>query len=349
MTSPNDTLQVDPDNTKAIKYRVGIRFTSLGSPGGNSDSSVSVKHWCLVITPVDEPGTCRTVEVYSTVRGSIGILDQLRNIGLPSFALAEYEGLDSDIDKVLEAHPAKGLAYSACYNNCQHFAATFLLLLQVLANEKPNKSLRIIDPDRMHTVQSVLVVAGTKIYNRPNILMQLGAAKVLALSSCGVAGLQLAAEATVTSAVTTAVTSTVPASGIAGWFGATTSVTTYVTNLVVTPAAYASFAAIAAPAVAIATVSAGGGYLLHRYYWTSQTTFNDPRFYGFPEEELRPLTPAERMQKEDMESSSHISLFGSSASSTGGPSTSAANGLAAGTVEELMEEMEKRRNAPHAI
>jgi hypothetical protein len=335
--------QAGPANTNTVRYIVGIRFSPLGNPDENSDSYVSVKHWSLVFTPIDDLLADHTVEAYPNLKRKLAFLHRQHDTEIESFELAEYQGSPSDIERVLEAHPARGSVYSACYNNCQHFAATFLHLLQAFANQALNKTFRIVDPERMRTVQSVLVSEDLKLYNRPNMLLQFGVEKILALSGAGVAGLTMASEATVLTPVVSAVTSTTPMSGIAGWFGGTVSTTTYVTNLVATPAAFASTAALAAAAVAGATVAVGGGYLLHRHSWKKYTMFKDPRSHGFPEEELGPLTPAERMQREDMESKTHISLFGSS--SVGIPkelsAKVAAKEFTIGVIDDLMKETEE--------
>lgn len=331
MGSLSAALQAEPDNaTRSSLYRVGIRFSPLGNINENSDRSVSSKHWCLVFTPANEPGTCRTVQAFPNIAGKVAILDRNHNEELPYFLLADYHGTEEDVERALEAHPARGSTYSACFNNCQHFAAIFLLFLQTFANGRVNKCFRIVDTNRMQTVQSVLVYQGLKVHNNPNPLFEFGTTRLLALSTCGVASLAMAAEATVTY--------TVPASGIAGWFGATTSV--------VVPAAYASAAAISAQAVAVATIGAGGAYWWRSSYWKKQTRFNDPRFHGFPEGELPPLTPEERMQKEDMESKDHLTLFGRLTNShLWGSSAKVADGFTAGVIDALVEEEEKERNA----
>jgi hypothetical protein len=139
MTS-NAAQRAHPDSTRPLKYRVGIRFTLLGNPHDNSDEDMNVKHWCLVFTPADEPSTCRTVEITFNRKLRIVFVDQQHNIGLHSFVLAEFRGVPSDVERILEAHPARGSIYSPYFNNCQHFAATFLLFLQSLANVKPNRT-----------------------------------------------------------------------------------------------------------------------------------------------------------------------------------------------------------------
>jgi hypothetical protein len=348
MAFSNAAPQAGSASTRAVRYRVGIRFTRLGKPDENSDSLVNIKHWRLVFAPIGEPRACHTVEAYPNLKRKLAFLHERHDFPIPSFELAEYRGSSSDLKRVLEAHPARGSDYSACYNNCQHFAATFLYFLQAFANEALNKTFRIVDPERMRVVQSVLISEDMKLHNKPNILFQGVVTKVLALSGVGVAGLMVASEATVATSAVSAVTSTVPASGIAGWFGATTSVTTYVVNTVAVPAAYASMAAGAASVAAAATVTAVGYYAWTGSHWKKQTNFNDPRSHGFPKGYLQPLSPAERMQKEDMESNSHITLFGSSrVDSLKNSSAKAVNELSARTTdmvkrtEILMKELNK--------
>ncbi|PVF93279.1 hypothetical protein CPB86DRAFT_818926 [Serendipita vermifera] len=296
MKSPDTStpaVQAEPDNTRRGTYRVGVRFSSLENPSENSDKSAVSKQWTLVFTPARDPDVARTVEIFPNLAGKVAILDKEHISEVSSFPIAEYQGFPEDIERILEVHPARGLHYSPSYNNCQHFVAAFLILLQVFANDEFDRSFKILDASRMDSVLSVLGTEGLKLYNKPNMQLQFGAIRALSLSGWAAAGLTHAAEATVTY--------TVPASGIAGWFGATTSV--------VAPAAYASVAAAAAPVITAATVSAGATYFWHRTQWKKQSMFNNPRYHGFPKERGPPLTQADYMQREDMENKGQNKIF----------------------------------------
>jgi hypothetical protein len=215
----------------------------------------------------------------------VAILDKEHSTEIPFFPVAEYQGCPADVERILENHPMRRSDYSPCFNNCQHFVAAFLILLQVYANDEPNRSFKILDPSRMEQVLSVLGSEGLKLYNKPNMQLQFGAIRALSLSGWAAAGLIQAAGATVTY--------TVPAGGFFGLFGATTSV--------VAPAAYAPLAAAVAPVVTAATVGAGATYLWQRNQWKNRSAFNNPRYHGFPEGQQPPLTQDDYLQQEDIE------------------------------------------------
>jgi hypothetical protein len=301
--SQQRVTQAEPDNTERARYRVGIRYSALvGSTKEDKSTSTKIKHWSLVFTPVLYPVVVRTVEVIPNIDGNVAFTNEEHAGPIPFVTVAEYMGSEEDIERVLEAHPMRGTKYSACFNNCQHFVATFLLLLESFVYKKANKSFQINDRTQMQEVLDVLTSEGMRLYNKPNMVLQFAQLSHLTLSGGVAIGLAQAAEATVTYTVT----STVPAAGIAGWFGATTSVA----SSVVAPAVYAPLAAAVVPFAAIATVGTGAAYLWQSNSWKSKTMFNNPKYHGFPKGQLRPLKPVERVRDEDRENKERILLFG---------------------------------------
>jgi hypothetical protein len=303
LDSQQRVTQAEPDNTERATYRVGIRYSALvGSTKEDKSTSTKIKHWSLVFTPVLYPVVVRTVEVIPNTDGNVAFTNEEHAGTIPFVTVAEYTGSEEDIERVLEAHPMRGTKYSACFNNCQHFVAAFLLLLQSFVYKKANKSFQIVDRAQMQDVLDVLTSEGMRLYNKPNMVLQFVQMSHLTLSGWAAIGLAQAAEATVTYTVT----STVPASGIAGWFGATTSVA----SSVVAPAAYAPVAAAAVPFALIATAGTGAAYLWQSNSWKSKSMFNNPKYYGFPKGQLRPLEAVERVRDEDRENKERIMLFG---------------------------------------
>jgi hypothetical protein len=258
-------------------YNVGIRFSPVGNPWQTEEININRKHWALVFTPTLEPTNSRVIEVISDGKAVIIITNDL-NLELPSHPLAVYEGNLSDTDRILEAHPMRGSLYAASFNNCQHFAATFLLFLKAYARAHSNRSFRVTHSERMATIQTVLIKEGTKLYNSPNIYMQIARLSPIPIGGAAFAACAVAAEATVVS--------TVPAAGIMGWLGATTTV--------VAPAASAALAASIAPIAAASTVVAGLGYVWRARVWKDKTMFHDPSISGFPRGARRPLSRLER-------------------------------------------------------
>lgn len=258
-------------------YNVGIRFSPIGNSWRTEETIINFKHWALVFTPTLAPTNSRVIELISGGKEVIMLTNDLI-FELPSHPLAVYEGDLSDTDRILEAHPMRGSFYAASFNNCQHFAATFLLLLKAYALQHNDRSFRVTHPERMTTIQNVLIREGIKLYNSPNMYMQIARLSPIPIGGAAFAACAVAAEATVVS--------TVPVAGIMGWLGATTTV--------VAPAASAALAASVAPIAAASTVVAGLGYVWRARAWKYKTTFDDPSISGFPRGARRPLSRLER-------------------------------------------------------
>lgn len=260
-------------------YNVGIRFSPLiGDSSTTAEEAVEKRHWALVFSSQSEHNIGRLIEVVPREGGSVAMVTTGYDVKLPYHPLAKYQGQLADTDRILEAHPMRHSAYSPFFNNCQHFAASFLLLLEAFTCEGRGRSFVVTHPERMIRVQSVLKRNGIKLYHEPNTHLQMARLRVMAGTTATCLVGTYAAQATVAA--------TVPASGIMGWLGATTTV--------VAPAAYAAFAASIVPVAAGATVFAMGWYRSKAREWKGKTLFNDPRLTGFPRELKGPLKPEER-------------------------------------------------------
>lgn len=272
-------------------YEVRIRFSPLGDSSTTAEDNVTTRHWALVFSPRSEHNNGRLIELFNGERGSVALITTELDIQLPYHPLANYRGHLADTDRILEAHPMRHTSYSAFFNNCQHFAATFLLLLHAFAEERADRSFVVTYPERMQRVQEVLGREGIKLYHSPNIWLHAARLRLVASASVAWVTASIAAEAT----VATTVVNTVPDAGILGWFGATTTTT----STIVAPAAYAALAGSAAPVAGTAAILAGVGYKWNAVIWKRKTLFDDPRLVGFPRGVLEPLRIEERTIPEE--------------------------------------------------
>jgi hypothetical protein len=259
------------------RYEVGIRFTHLVGPNESSDKNIGIKHWALVFSPLTTSSMHHTIEIFPNLKDNVAIRHEKSKSSVSSYIFAFYRGSPDDIERILEAHPMRRTRYHPCFNNCQHFAATFLILLRVYTHGSPDRSFKILDPSRMRQVLSVLGGEDLKLYNKPNMQMQSAG---LSLSSRAAADLTQAAGATETY--------TVQKGGIAGWFEAIKSV--------IAPAASAPLAAASVPLA----VGVGAAYGWHQDQSKINSAFKDPMTYGFPKGK-QSLTREDYMQQDDLE------------------------------------------------
>lgn len=207
-------------------------------------------HWAIVIS---QPTGCRIVELL--INGdTTNIRDEIIT-PIDYVPVATFVGELEDIDSVLQRQQSSmNMTYSFCFNNCQHFAATFLIHLHALAEHHLEK---FFQPQPMYAeVTNVLKEKDGFLWHRPNILFYVGH---LSTRICMVA-------ANVASSAATA-TVTAPAQGLLGFFGAT----------VTAPACYAGIAAFSVPLLYAAPVLAGGMCLINTRKWKRDTQFVDPR------------------------------------------------------------------------
>lgn len=84
-----------------------------------------------------------------------------------SHPFATYEGSLEDIDEVLKILPMRsGDEYSAFFNNCQHFAATFIIFLEAFAKERDGRSFRVTDSENLCLAQILITLTGSKDCHR---------------------------------------------------------------------------------------------------------------------------------------------------------------------------------------
>jgi hypothetical protein len=172
--------------------------------------------------------------------------------------VATFIGELKDIDCALQQQQIsmRQKTYSSCFNNCQHFAATFLIQLHALAEDHPEKSFR---PQPMYTeVTNVISEEDPFLWHRPNTVFYAAHGFGVSMGTVAANVASMAAKATVP----------VPAGGLFGFFGGT----------VVAPAFYAEMAATSAPLLFAAAAIAGVKYYLFDVQkWKHDTKFIDPR------------------------------------------------------------------------
>jgi len=257
-----------------------VRFQPLGADEPNVEDSTFKKHWVLAFSPPSKRFAF-TFEAVPREDETICMPIKFIEGSYDAYPLGTYYGEWSDLIKVLEAHPQRNTAYSACFNNCQHFVAIYLTFLTAFAKYTYGKSLTIIYSSRYDRVTSVLNVqkpSGTQIWNDSNI--GLATLNFLPIPAAGAAAIGAAAAAEAT------VATTVSAGGIAGFFGMTTTV--------MAPAAYAGIASVCAPLAFAGTGFAGAAYLFNKRDWKRKTLFDNPLVKGFPRGWFPALTFRER-------------------------------------------------------
>jgi hypothetical protein len=145
-----------------IKFDVGIRFQPLGDNTQTSEADIRKAHWQLVFTPSYVPETSLTVELAVNPNG---------DLCFPVFEWPEkryahpigaWTGSLKGIHEFIAMHPMRDTTYSTAYNNCQHWAATFLILMQAA------KQLEVVHHVRYRECLAALVQTGTKLYHRSN-------------------------------------------------------------------------------------------------------------------------------------------------------------------------------------
>jgi hypothetical protein len=290
-----------------IQFGIRYRHIELLRPlaaeaQDEEEEGISLKHWVLVFTPPSK-SFAFTIEAMPSDDAEETICTPVvyHNRSQDAFPLGTFYGEWDDLIKILEVHPQRASKYSPCFNNCQHFVATFLLFLQGLVSISPKMWIKIEEPGRYAKIREVLRNKhGIRIWNACNIA--LGTAMLMPIPIAGVAtaGAVVAAETTVATTVTstmiTTVATTVPAGGIAGLFGGTTVLAPAIvpiTQTVMIPASYSAFAAFCAPLAMGCVALAGASYLSNKEKWKRSTSFDNPSMFGFPIQLLGPLTVEE--------------------------------------------------------
>jgi hypothetical protein len=247
------------------EFTMGVRYQPLGYPTANAEVAIYKRHWVLVFTGKEHTFTLEAHKNQDEQQVLL-IETNVTSRAYQAFQFGIFHGKWSDLNDIIRVHPQRNTAYSAWYNNCQHFVAIYLLFLNAFANHAEGRYFIIDDGDRYAGIQKSLNMSGNHVWNKPNMIMATlkGAAVVSTTGAAGAAA--IAAEAT------TAVT--VPGGGLMGWLG--------VTNVVVAPASYASFAASCVPiAVGLAGLT-GASVLKTRNDWKYRTLFVNPLIMGYP-------------------------------------------------------------------
>jgi hypothetical protein len=306
--------EAEPHKTEPVfqRYRVGIhlsirglQFSSSGSHHGTETSNklIEVKHWKIVFSPFNELYNVYTIEAFPNREGRVAFHQEIYRTAVSSYVFAEYKGDPEEaIEEVLKAHPMRGTQYTPCFNNCQHFAAAFVRLLQVYADEgRPYRDFKTVDEKQLDAILSVLKPYNFRLYNDPNIFFPFvhGTASAGAVTRLAVKG------------GTRMVTKYGASYGAASMAGtkASAAAATAASGLIGTKASVAAATAVSAclstavlvPAIITAgTFGAGAGYIWQRHSWTRDSMFEDPIYHGFPRDK-DPLDPTEWMVQEDFE------------------------------------------------
>jgi hypothetical protein len=259
----NNSLQwLYTKHSAIMRFDIGVSFRSLWSSTTSNDKDKKMMHWIIVIK---SPTSYRTVEILPDLANATMCLICRESDPIDSDPVATYEGDLEDFEQVLRHHPMRNTDYSACFNNCQHFTATFLIFLQAWTKNYPDKHFLPVSPYR-ELISGVLERQGEFLWHKPNLFLMAAQAVSVPMVG-GVSGAAFVASgATVTTAV--------PASGIFGWLGCTVSATA--------PAWYAGLASLAAPVFAGTTIVLWGRYIHICEMWKRDTKFVDPRIRGFP-------------------------------------------------------------------
>ena len=275
----------------AMIFHISLVFTAVLSHSVSAiqgelcdDSMAQAKHWKLVIASSKKVHAIElTTRDRKTILIAISGIDRFVYSDMSlyqKFPVARYDGQEDDFDCVLRHHPMRGGKYSETFNNCQHFAAHFLILLKALADGDRNKSFEGTDI-WTKIIDNVISKDDTYLWNSPNLyfrMVRLG--YPLALMPVVFAA-DVAAGATATVMV--------PASGIMGWLGVETAT--------VVAAPYAAAAAFAASTMSAGMIAGAGigtfVYRRKRSAWKEQTKVNNPLVFGFPTGEKPRLSASE--------------------------------------------------------
>jgi hypothetical protein len=275
---------------RMLEFNVGIRFQPVGQDTTN-EAAMATTHWALIFTPSNDPKWSVRVELMTDTDGTLSFPITVVDEEVYAHEIGTYTGYLDDIVDLMQVHPMRGTSYSTAYNNCQHWAATLLLLLRTFGQSESSRQFSLVNFSRYSSILEVLAEEGSSLYHKPNWYLE-------RIRVMGVGG---GAAAMGAAAVAAEATTLVSAGGIAGWFGATVAV----------PTAGVVFATAALPFTVGATAIMGGTYLYLNYSWKSSTMFRDPRVHGCPKDG-KPLSKVEKG-----ESFSGVGSFSGSSAQSG--------------------------------
>ncbi|KAF3906725.1 hypothetical protein AA313_de0201123 [Arthrobotrys entomopaga] len=288
---PNELPQV-VDADQVDPFELGILFQGL-TADDNSETSIHARHWALVLT---EPYKSWSLQFELSKSGAgISFPARLFNPSVEAFPLGTFQGSLRDITLLMQAHPMRSTTYSSSWNNCQHWVATMLVLMEALAIKKEKEDrLFKISPTALARHDRVKKVLEWKtdgqLYHVFNPVLD--KVNVAGLSSGSALAAMSVAAANATTTVMTTGTEVVPAGGLLGWLGCTVTNTVEVVEKV--PAAYAALGAMALPVAVTGTALTAAYYIYNRVGHRGKTVFNDPRMSGVLPENTTPFTDAER-------------------------------------------------------
>ena len=275
-------FQEHATNKDIGQYQVGVRFepldsvASMGDRVATTDSFIKTKHWSLAFTPWLDFSSAKKpsfrLDLYPRSDKRVRYVATPVDEKIHMHPIGVWTGCFQDVKELMNDHArGKGnIEYSPWFNNCQHWAATMLVLLEAQAAKRPGRSFKVYYETMHNKVLSALSKTGDSLYNKPNPLFRGGTATGVTVGT-GLAG-GLAVASTVTTAITGTVT--LPAAGIAGLFGATVTETIAIGTIAT---AGATAAMVVGPVIGAAAL--GGAFIvaLEASSWKDLTKFEDPR------------------------------------------------------------------------
>ena len=217
--------ETHPTDTVITEYQVGMRFEPLDSDStlkdkfATSESFIKKRHWSLVFIPAPSASSIAKrafrLDLSNCSIDGVSFYASVVPENHPMHCIGSWTGCFQDIKELMWTHPimhrSSTIEYSASFSNCQHWAATMLVLLVAQAGKRRGRYFIVENHKRYKTVLSVLSKSGDSLYNKPNPLFKGMTGGPLSIGLAGAAGLGALATAT----VPVTVTITLPAAGLA--------------------------------------------------------------------------------------------------------------------------------------
>ncbi|KAH7408867.1 hypothetical protein BKA64DRAFT_704665 [Cadophora sp. MPI-SDFR-AT-0126] len=252
---------------------------SSASTRWESDSDIKKKHWALVFTPafnfeVTKRPAFRLDLLPCTDKKPRYVATHIDE-RLERHHIGYWTGCFHDVKEIMDEHAVRlgSYDYSPCFNNCQHWAATMLVLLDDQAGARSGRFFEVSNSGMHKKVESALSTSGDFLHHKANPFFRGAAATGFAVTG-GVAG---ALGVTATASVATTATVTIPAAGIAGFFGATVTETIFLGTTAAAGPVVACLACVAAPLLGGAAIFGGIVLAAEMAEWNAKTKFKDTR------------------------------------------------------------------------
>ncbi|KAK3325063.1 hypothetical protein B0H66DRAFT_109772 [Apodospora peruviana] len=269
-------------------FEVGIRFEPLGQASDPTNSRKTVPdsakdkcHWALVFAFSEIPDLEIRIELDTPDGKQISFPMSNLTGGahhVRALPLGRCHNVTvADLEHVRDVHPMRGSTYDAAHNNCQHWAATFLIFLEAYCSSPSNdRRFEITNSARYEAVLSVLAQHDDKksLYHHPNP----------AMDKINLAPAAVGAGATGLAGFLTGGTTMVASPGVWGYLG----------YQVAAPTLMASAATVAVPVLAVGAVWSGASYIRGCYAGVKKSLFGDPRVCGCPKTVGKAMTAYER-------------------------------------------------------